>query len=88
MKNTFTIDQLLEGLGPIIFESIKIPFGIIDINHKVLWANEALASLHQVSSNELIGNICYQVCRGRTESCKDCPTQTVFKTGKIQIVEN
>ena len=86
-EKTFTFDQLLDGLGPIIFESIKIPFGIFGKNHKVLWCNDALAMLHQVSSKELIGNICYQVCRNKTKPCQDCHIQNVWQTGKIQIVE-
>ncbi len=86
-EKTFTFDQLLDGLGPIIFGSIKIPFGIFEKKHKVLWSNEALASLHQISPKELIGNICYQVCHNRTEPCKDCHIQSVCQTGKVEIVE-
>ncbi|MCP4576818.1 MAG: PAS domain-containing protein [Deltaproteobacteria bacterium] len=86
-EKTFTFDQLLDGLGPIIFESIKIPFGIFHKDHRVLWANEGLASLHQVSLNKLIGNICFQTIHGRKEPCKECTIRTVFETGKIHIAE-
>jgi len=84
-EKTFTFDQLLDGLGPIKFESIKIPFGIFDKHHRVLWANEGLAALHQVDSNRLSGNICYEVIHNRTEPCKKCSIKTVFQTGKIHI---
>lgn len=83
---TFTFDQLIYGLGPIIFESIKIPFGIFDKYHRVLWANDALASLHQMSSQEINGKICYHVCHKRTEPCEDCYIQAVIQTGKTQVV--
>ena len=86
-ENLFTIDQLLDGLGPILFESIRIPFGIFDQRHRVLWANAALAELHHLSAKELIGNVCYEVCRGRTAPCDDCQIQTVFQTGKTRIQE-
>jgi len=83
----FSIGQLIDGLGPIVFESIKIPFGIIDKDHRVLWANDALAELHRLPADKLIGNICHQVCRNKPGPCPDCPTQSVFRTGKTQIVE-
>jgi len=87
MKRTFAIEQLLDGLGPIIFESIKIPFGILNRHHKVLWANDAYASLHLMSPQDLIGKVCYQACHGRTAPCEGCPTQAVIQKGKLQIVE-
>lgn len=86
-KNLFSIGQLIDGLGPIVFGSIKIPFGIIDKDHRVLWANDALAELHRLPADKLIGNICHQVCHNKPEPCPDCPTQSVFRTGKTQIVE-
>jgi len=86
-QNSFSIEQLIGGLGPIIFESIKIPFGIIDKEHLVLWANDSLAELHQLPAAELIGNVCHEVCHNNPEPCCDCPTQSVFRTGKTQIVE-
>ncbi len=86
-KETFTFDQLLNGLGPIVFESIKIPFGIFDKFHRVLWANEGLAALHRVSPETLMGNICHRVIHGRTEPCEDCTVRKVLQTGKIDISE-
>lgn len=86
-ERTFSFDQLLGGLGPIIFESIRIPFGIFDKHHRVLWANEGLASLHQVSLEKLIGNICYQEIHNRTQPCNKCFINKVFQTGKTHIAE-
>jgi len=84
---SFSIEQLIGGLGPIIFKGIKIPFAIIDKGHRVLWANDALAELHRLPADKLIGNICHQVCHNNPEPCGDCPTRTVFQTGRTQIVE-
>jgi PAS domain S-box-containing protein len=86
-KNSISIEQLIDGLGPIIFRSINIPFGIIDRDHRVLWTNDALAELHRLPADKLIGNICHQVCHNTPEPCDDCPTRSVFQTGKTQIVE-
>lgn len=86
-KKTFTFDLILEGLGSILFESIKIPFGIFDKDLRALWVNEALASMHQVMPKKLIGNICHEVIHRRKEPCRDCPVQKACQTGKIQIAE-
>jgi PAS domain S-box-containing protein len=86
-KALFSIEQMIDGLGPIVFASIKIPFGIIDKTHRVLWANEALAALHRLPAEQLMGNICHQVCHNNPDPCGDCPTQSVFRTGKTKIVE-
>jgi PAS domain S-box-containing protein len=86
-EKTFGFDQLLGGLGMIIFESIKIPFGIFDKSHRVLWANEGLAVLHQVPLENFIGNICHEAIHNRPTPCKDCTIETVLQTGKVNIAE-
>ena len=86
-QQPFTFDQLLEGLGPIIFESIRIPFGIFDSRHRVLWANDALSGFHGLSSQELIGNVCHQVVHNNPTPCPDCPIERVCQTGQLHIEE-
>ncbi len=82
-----TIEHLLNGLGPIILESIKIPFGIFDRQHTVLWANEALAAIHQSTPEALIGNICHQILHNNPTPCKNCEIQSVLETGSVCISE-
>ncbi len=84
---SFALDQIVGGLGPVIFESIKVPFGIFEPSFKVVWANNALAALYKVSQETLIGNICYKTGYKRDEPCPDCHVQAVIQTGKTRIVE-
>ena len=85
--NSISFDHITGGLGSIVFEVIKIPFGIFDKDHKIVWANEAMASLHKMNKEELIGRVCHQVWHNSEEPCKDCPIEVAFKTGKVQIIE-
>ena len=86
-KQSFSFDQLINGLGPILFESIKIPFGIFGKDHRVLWVNQALAAMHQVLPEDFIGRICHKVIHKHDTPCASCPIQQVFKTGKVHIYE-
>jgi PAS domain S-box-containing protein len=86
-EQAFVFDQLINGLGSIVFESIKIPFGIFGAHHRVLWVNQALAAMHGKSPRDLIGKTCHRVIHDSTTPCTDCPIEEVFKTGQIYIYE-
>jgi DNA-binding NarL/FixJ family response regulator len=53
-KKLFSIDQLLDGLGAAVLKSIRAPFGIFDIDYRVIWANRAMAWIHQKEPEEII----------------------------------
>jgi DNA-binding CsgD family transcriptional regulator len=86
-KKLFPIDQLLDGLGAAVLKSIRAPFGIFGIDYRVIWANRAMAWIHQKEPEEIIGKICYQTCYGATKPCDHCPLEDVVNTGRTQVFE-
>ena len=86
-QTTLSFDQLLNGLGHAIFDSIRDPFGIFDMNYIALWVNKSMAWIHQTEPEKVIGQVCYEACYGRTEPCEDCPLEPVRRTGRTQVTE-
>lgn len=83
----FSIDQLLDGIGASVLKSIRAPFGIFGTDYRVVWANRAMAKIHQKEPEEIIGKVCYRACYGADRPCRDCPLEEVVETGRTQVLE-
>jgi len=70
-----------------IINGISAGLSIIDTNFRVVWVNKIQADWFG-SSKDICGKKCYQAYKGTDEICKNCPTQKVFETGKMQIGTN
>lgn len=77
----------LAGFAPEIIKSIKDPFAIINRDYKILYANKAMAYIHQSDEEDFIGKICYDVFWKITEPCEDCIIKEVFDAGRTRIKE-
>jgi PAS domain S-box-containing protein len=77
----------LAGFAPEIIKSIKDPFAIMNRDYKILYANKAMAYIHQSDREDFIGEICYDVFWKRTEPCEDCIIKEVFDAGRARVKE-
>lgn len=74
-------------LYPLLFRSIKDPLNILDLNFRILWANEARAQIHQRSVGEMVGKFCYEMFQRRSDPCPECPVKNVFANGNSSTME-
>jgi len=81
------LGKISPDLYPILFRSIKDPLNILDLDFRILWANEARARIHQRSVAEMVGKFCYEMFQRRTEPCPECPVKVVFNSGKVCVME-
>ena len=87
MKETLHINNLLSGLDTAVFKSIRDPFGIFDLNHKMLWINKAMAAIYQCEPKNVIGKVCYESFKKRNTPCPGCPLEKVHQTGRTYVTE-
>ncbi len=69
----------------LIFNAISDPAMILDKEHRILAANESTLTLTGMSSSELIGRYCYEVCHGLPIPPADCPLQTLLRLQEKQV---
>jgi len=55
-----------------------------DTDMRIIWANETHARELDMTPEELVGKICYEVFVGRDSTCPECPAQKALKTGTIE----
>lgn len=65
-----------------LFNSVDDVVTIQDNNTHILQANAAAGRLLGKDPEELIGKHCYEVLRGRTEPCPDCPVMLCLQDHK------
>lgn len=58
-----------------------------DLEHRIVWANQACHESVGAAPEELVGRFCHAVWHERTEPCVDCPVARVFETGEPQESE-
>ena len=87
MEEAFFLDNLLAGLGSVLLKSIRDPLGIMGRDFICLWANKALAAIHQSEREDVIGKVCYEVFYNHTKPCPGCAVQEVYRTGRTQVQE-
>jgi len=67
----------------IIFRSISENVMLQDVNGVILWGNKAAAASVNLTPEELIGKLCYDVFHGLKERCPFCPLIGTRQNGEI-----
>ena len=52
-----------------------------NIEHKILWANQAACESVGMTHDELLGRYCYEIWPKLDRPCEDCPVNTAMTTG-------
>jgi PAS domain S-box-containing protein len=87
--NMLSIDQMLAGLGPALFSSIRMPFGIFDRDFRIVWINTAMAAIHRCDPEKVVGKICHQSMHGCEHLCGGgCPLEGAIAKGRTHVVES
>jgi len=86
-NNVLILDQILSGLGPALFSSIRAPFGIFDSNRRIVWINKAMADIHSCDQETAIGKMCREVFQGCKHQCADCCLIKAIAEGRTQVTE-
>jgi PAS domain S-box-containing protein len=83
-----SIDQMLAGLGPALFSSIRAPFGIFDRDFRIVWINKSMATIHQCDPEKAVGELCYEALHGCEHMCDSgCPLKGAVTKGRTQVME-
>lgn len=85
-NDALSLDQMLAGLGPALFSSIRTPFGIFDRDCRIVWINKAMAALHQCDPEKVVGEPCCDTFHG-CEDCNACLLKEAIAKGRTQIAE-
>ena len=86
-NDKLSLDQVLAGLGPALFASIRTPFGIFDRDCRIVWINRAMAALHQCDPEKVAGEACCRALHGCDHCCDTCLLKEVIAKGRTQIAE-
>ena len=54
----------------------------VDKDMKIIWANKATSMQLDMSSEDVVGQVCYKLFIGRDTPCEGCPTVKARETGK------
>jgi PAS domain S-box-containing protein len=87
MEEAIVPENLLAGLGSALLKSIRDPFAIMGKDFICLWANKAMAVIHQSEREDVAGKVCYEAFYGNTKPCPGCAVQEVYRTGRTQVQE-
>jgi two-component system, sensor histidine kinase and response regulator len=71
----------------IIMESVKLGIALIDINHKVIMANQFFAELFKKPAADFVGKYCFMEFEKREAICPHCPGVLSMASGKPAEVE-
>ncbi|MBN1579861.1 MAG: GAF domain-containing protein [Anaerolineae bacterium] len=71
----------------IILDSLGEHVVYHDLEHRIIWVNQAGADSAGLSRDDLIGQYCYHIWPQAAERCPDCPVAIAMRTGKPQSVE-
>ncbi len=82
-----SIENMLAGLGPALFSSIRAPFGIFDRDFRIVWINKAMAAIHKCDPEKVVGEFCYEALHGCEPSCDVCPLEGAITEGRTQLME-
>ena len=81
------LDQMLAGLGPALFSSIRMPFGIFDCDRRIVWINETMAAIHRCEPEKVVGERCIDALQGCDHTCDDCVLTKALAQGRTQVAE-
>jgi PAS domain S-box-containing protein len=69
------------------FDAITDPLMILDVNHKIIKANTAMAAAMKVAPQEAIGLTCYKAVHGMSEAPSFCPHSRLLEDGQPHSAE-
>lgn len=69
------------------FNAISEPIMILDVNHRIVKANKAMADKLGVTATEAQGLTCYKAVHGRQEPHPDCPHSALLADGQVHSAE-
>jgi PAS domain S-box-containing protein len=78
---------MLAGLGPVLFSSIRAPFGIFDRDGRIVWINKSLAAIHKCDPEKAVGEFCHDALHGCDSTCDACFFKEVIVKGRTKVVE-
>jgi signal transduction histidine kinase len=66
-----------------ILNSMGFSIAILDVDLKIVWANQEYREMHGVLEDDIQGKYCYKITFGNHEPCPEgsCPTRRTIKTG-------
>ncbi len=82
-----SIENMLAGLGPALFSSIRAPFGIFDRDFRIVWINKGMGIIHKCDPEKAAGEFCYEALQGCEDGCEECPLEQTITKGCTQVVE-
>ena len=83
-----SLNQMLAGLGPGLFSSIRAPFGIFDKECRIVWINKAMGYIHRCDPDASINKPCQEALRSCGDRCRRCPLKEAIATGRTQVMED
>jgi PAS domain S-box-containing protein len=85
--STLLLGQMLAGLSPALFSSLRMPFGIFDRERRIMWVNETMAALHRCEPEKVVGSRCIDALHGCDHKCNDCVLTHALAEGRTQVTE-
>ncbi len=82
-KQAVEKQKISEREKSIILNSSPTLIAYQNMNHEVVWANQAACDSVAKKFDELIGKKCYHIWAKQDEACKGCPVEISWKTKKI-----
>ncbi len=82
-----SMENMLAGLGPALFSSIRAPFGIFDRDFRIVWLNKGMGVIHKIDPEKAVGEFCYEALKGCENKCQDCPLERAITKGCTQVAE-
>ncbi len=82
-----SLDQVLSGLGPALFSSIRTPLGIFDKDRRIVLINKSMAFIHRCDHEKVVGKLCHEALKGCEHPCEECFLVEVIANGRTQVVE-
>jgi|GEM_PF-6134856 len=65
-----------------ILDSLTLQIVFIGLDHRIIWANQALCDFAGLSREELLGKTCYDFWEGQTGRCDGCAVEQAINDGR------
>jgi PAS domain S-box-containing protein len=86
-KRSETLLRQAEQEKEAILDNIKAHITLYDRDMRILWANLPSAHNQNMSREEIIGQLCYEVVYGRESPCPDCPVLQAIESSSPAEVQ-
>jgi DNA-binding CsgD family transcriptional regulator len=82
-----SLENNLIQLCDMFLQDLTDPLSIIDSEYYIFWANRRKASEHQLSREDIVGKVCYEIFFGKNKPCSQCLVSKVKITGRPCSIE-